>query len=109
MCAARSRPRAARGPLIRWHISVRPWAAGWRPRRRASAAACRRSNRSRRSRIKARLKVAQLADLHLGFRQIDRLTPRGTNQREAGVADAFRRTLNDVIPQRPALLPIAGE
>ena len=55
------------------------------------------------------MKVAHLADLHLGFRQFDRLTPRGTNQREADVADTFRRAMDDVLEQRPDLILIAGD
>ena len=55
------------------------------------------------------MKVAHLADLHLGFRQFDRLTPRGTNQREADVADAFRRAVDDLLEQRPDLILIAGD
>lgn len=56
-----------------------------------------------------KLKIAHLADLHLGFRQFDRQTPRGTNQREADVADAFRRTVDDLLEQRPDLIVIAGD
>jgi DNA repair exonuclease SbcCD nuclease subunit len=55
------------------------------------------------------MKVAHLADLHLGFRQFDRLTPRGTNQREADVADAFRRAVDDLLQQQPDLILIAGD
>jgi hypothetical protein len=32
------------------------------------------------------LRLVHLADLHLGYRQYQRLTPRGINQREADVA-----------------------
>jgi DNA repair exonuclease SbcCD nuclease subunit len=55
------------------------------------------------------VKLAHLADLHLGFRQYDRQTPRGGNQREADVADAFRRAVDDVLEQRPDLILIAGD
>jgi len=55
------------------------------------------------------MKLAHLADLHLGFRQFDRLTPRGTNQREADVADAFRRAVDDLLEQQPDLILIAGD
>jgi DNA repair protein SbcD/Mre11 len=55
------------------------------------------------------MKLAHLADLHLGFRQFDRLTPRGTNQREADVADAFRRAVDDLVAQQPDLIVIAGD
>jgi DNA repair exonuclease SbcCD nuclease subunit len=55
------------------------------------------------------MKLAHLADLHLGFRQFDRQTPRGTNQREADVAEAFRRAVDDLLEQRPELIVIAGD
>src|SRR5437867_1645190 len=55
------------------------------------------------------MKLAHLADLHLGFRQFDRQTPRGTNQREADVAEAFRRAVDDLLEQRPDLIVIAGD
>jgi DNA repair protein SbcD/Mre11 len=55
------------------------------------------------------LKLAHLADLHLGFRQYDRQTPRGGNQREADVADAFRRAVDDLLEQRPDLILLAGD
>src|SRR5258705_2083264 len=55
------------------------------------------------------VKLAHLADLHLGFRQFDRQTPRGGNQREADVADAFRRAVDDLIEQRPDLIVLAGD
>src|SRR5207247_9898170 len=49
------------------------------------------------------------ADLHLGFRQFDRQTPRGTNQREADIAEAFRRAVDDLLEQKPDLIVIAGD
>ena len=55
------------------------------------------------------MKLAHLADLHLGFRQFDRQTPRGGNQREADVADAFRRAVDDLLQQRPDLIVVAGD
>ena len=55
------------------------------------------------------MKLAHLADLHLGFRQYDRQTPRGGNQREADVADAFRRAVDDLLEQRPDLILVAGD
>jgi predicted phosphodiesterase len=55
------------------------------------------------------VKLAHLADLHLGFRQFDRQTPRGGNQREADVAEAFRRAVDDLLEQRPDLIVIAGD
>ncbi|PYP43166.1 MAG: hypothetical protein DMD42_10930, partial [Gemmatimonadetes bacterium] len=55
------------------------------------------------------MKLAHLADLHLGFRQYDRQTPRGGNQREADVAEAFRRAVEDLLAQRPDLIVFAGD
>jgi hypothetical protein len=53
--------------------------------------------------------LAHLADLHLGFRQYERLTPRGGNQREADVAEAFRRAVDDLLAERPDLIAMAGD
>jgi exonuclease SbcD len=55
------------------------------------------------------MRLAHLADPHLGFRQYHRQTPQGINQREADVAQAFRRALDDVIAARPDLVVIAGD
>lgn len=55
------------------------------------------------------MKVAHLADLHLGYRQYHRQSPRGINQREADVAAAFRRAIDGVIAEEPNLVLIAGD
>lgn len=55
------------------------------------------------------MKLAHLADLHLGFRQYERQTPRGGNQREADVAEAFRRAVDDLLAERPDLIVLAGD
>lgn len=55
------------------------------------------------------MKLAHLADLHLGFRQYDRQTPRGGNQREADIAAAFGRAVDDLLAQRPDLIVVAGD
>lgn len=55
------------------------------------------------------MKLAHLADLHLGFRQFDRQTPRGGNQREADVAEVFRRAVDDLLVQHPDLVVLAGD
>jgi DNA repair exonuclease SbcCD nuclease subunit len=55
------------------------------------------------------MKLAHLADLHLGFRQYHRQTPEGINQREADVALVFRRALQDVVACGPDLVVIAGD
>src|SRR5947207_2444258 len=71
---------------------------------------CRHSTRYRTSRTEnAHVKLAHLADLHLGFRQFDRQTARGTNQREADVAEAFRRAVDDLLEQKPDVIVIAGD
>ncbi|HET6231675.1 MAG TPA: exonuclease SbcCD subunit D [Longimicrobiaceae bacterium] len=55
------------------------------------------------------MKIAHLADLHLGFRAYHRVTPRGVNVREADVADAFRRAVARVVDLRPDLVLVAGD
>jgi len=55
------------------------------------------------------VKLAHLADAHLGFRQYPRQTPQGINQREADVAMAFRRAVEDVVAQQPDLIVVAGD
>ena len=55
------------------------------------------------------MKLAHLADLHLGYRQFDRQNARGANQREADVAEAFRRAVDDLLEQRPDLILFAGD
>lgn len=55
------------------------------------------------------MKLAHLADIHLGFRQYHRLTPSGINQREADVAVAFRRAVDDVIAAEPDVVVVAGD
>ena len=55
------------------------------------------------------MKLAHLADLHLGFRQYHRQTPAGINQREADVANAFRAAVDGVIAAAPDAIIIAGD
>jgi exonuclease SbcD len=55
------------------------------------------------------VKLAHLADVHLGFRQYHRMTAHGINQREADVAHAFRRALEDVVRCEPDVVVIAGD
>ena len=55
------------------------------------------------------MRLVHLADLHLGFRQYQRLTPTGINQREADVAHAFRRAIDRVIALAPDIVVIAGD
>src|SRR5438477_1902423 len=93
---------------MRWRISAGCWARGSHRRRRPPGRRCRPSTRSRKSRTES-VKLAHLADLHLGFRQFDRQTPRGGNQREADVAEAFRHAVDDLLEQRPDLIVVAGD
>jgi DNA repair protein SbcD/Mre11 len=55
------------------------------------------------------MRLVHLSDLHLGYRQYQRLTPAGINQREADVAHSFRRAVDRVIELRPDLILIAGD
>lgn len=55
------------------------------------------------------MRIAHLADLHLGFRQYHRQTTSGLNQREADVANAFRRAVDQVIEARPDAVIVAGD
>ncbi len=55
------------------------------------------------------MRIAHLADVHLGFRQFQRLEASGVNQREADVAAAFRHAIEAVIAQRPDAVIVAGD
>ncbi len=55
------------------------------------------------------MRLAHLADPHLGFRQFHRQTPAGINQREADVAQAFRLAVDGVIAARPDAVLVAGD
>lgn len=55
------------------------------------------------------MRIAHLADSHLGFRQFQRLNAEGVNQREADVAGAFRRAVDAVIARSPDAVIIAGD
>src|SRR3954471_13826784 len=57
----------------------------------------------------SRVKLAHIADPHLGIRQYHRQTPAGINQREADVAQAFRRAVDGVIEARPDAVVLAGD
>src|SRR3954470_24455535 len=60
-------------------------------------------------RPRSALRLVHLSDLHLGYRQYQRLTPRGINQREADVAQSFTRAIDKVIELAPELVLIAGD
>lgn len=55
------------------------------------------------------MKLAHIADPHLGIRQFHRQTPAGINQREADVAHAFRQAVDGVIAARPDLVVVSGD
>lgn len=55
------------------------------------------------------MRLAHLADPHLGFRQYHRLNERGHNQREADVALALTRAVDGVIAARPDAVIVAGD
>jgi DNA repair protein SbcD/Mre11 len=55
------------------------------------------------------VKLAHIADPHLGVRQYQRQTPAGINQREADVARAFRVAIDGVLAARPDAIVVAGD
>lgn len=55
------------------------------------------------------MRLVHLSDIHLGFRQYQRLTPSGINQREADVARTFQRAIDQVIALQPDLVLVAGD
>ena len=55
------------------------------------------------------MRLVHLADLHLGYRQYQRLTPGGVNQREADVAATFRTAIDRIIALRPDVIVVAGD
>src|ERR1700693_4132962 len=55
------------------------------------------------------MRLVHLSDIHLGFRQYQRQTPTGINQREADVATSMRRVIDALIALRPDLVLIAGD
>jgi len=55
------------------------------------------------------MRLVHLSDLHLGFRQFQRQTPNGINQREADVATVFRGVIDRIIALAPDVVVIAGD
>jgi exonuclease SbcD len=55
------------------------------------------------------VKLAHIADCHLGIRQYHRQTSSGINQREADVAQAFRATIDAVVAAQPDAVVVAGD
>jgi DNA repair exonuclease SbcCD nuclease subunit len=55
------------------------------------------------------MRIVHLADLHLGFRQYQRLTPSGINQREADVAGTVQRAIAQIIALAPEAIVVGGD
>lgn len=55
------------------------------------------------------MRIAHLADLHLGFRQFDRMTPTGRNRRDQDVSDVLARAVDGVLAADVSLVLIAGD
>ncbi len=55
------------------------------------------------------MRLVHLSDLHLGFRQYQRQTSAGINQREADVAKSFVRAIDRVIELAPEVVLIGGD
>ena len=55
------------------------------------------------------MRVVHFSDIHLGFRQYQRLTPGGINQREADVARSFQAAIDRVVTLRPDLVVVGGD
>ena len=55
------------------------------------------------------MRLVHISDLHLGYRQYQRLTPGGVNQREADVAATFRLAIDRIIALAPDVIVIAGD
>jgi 3',5'-cyclic AMP phosphodiesterase CpdA len=55
------------------------------------------------------LRLVHLSDPHLGFRQFQRTTPAGINQREVDVAKSFATAIDRAIALQPDVVVIAGD
>lgn len=55
------------------------------------------------------MRLVHLSDLHIGYRQYQRLTPAGINQREADVGATFKRAIDKTIQLQPDFVLIAGD
>ena len=55
------------------------------------------------------MRLVHLADLHLGFRQYQRLTVAGINQREADVGNTVARAIDAIIALTPDAVVVAGD
>lgn len=61
------------------------------------------------SNTKPPLRIAHLADIHLGYRRYNRLTKAGFNQREADINGAFREAIDRIVTLSPDLVVLAGD
>lgn len=55
------------------------------------------------------VRLIHLSDLHLGYRQYQRQTSAGNNQREADVASVFRTIIDRIIALAPDVVVLAGD
>jgi DNA repair exonuclease SbcCD nuclease subunit len=55
------------------------------------------------------MRLVHLSDLHLGYRQFQRQTTAGMNQREADIARVFRSAIDQIIEIQPDLVLVAGD
>jgi DNA repair exonuclease SbcCD nuclease subunit len=55
------------------------------------------------------VKLAHIADTHLGIRQYHRQTAAGINQREADIAQAFRAAVDGIVAAAPDAVVVAGD
>jgi exonuclease SbcD len=55
------------------------------------------------------MKVIHFADIHLGYRQYQRQTPTGLNQREADIGNAFKKVISRTIEAQPDVVLVAGD
>jgi DNA repair protein SbcD/Mre11 len=57
------------------------------------------------------VRLVHLSDLHLGYRQYQRLTPNGINQREWDVARTFQRAVEQIVALKPVpdVILVAGD
>lgn len=55
------------------------------------------------------MRIAHTADIHLGYRAYNRVTPAGINAREADVFAAFRKAFARIAEIQPDLILIAGD
>lgn len=59
--------------------------------------------------VSVSIKIAHLADIHLGYRKYHKLTSSGLNQREADINAAFQEALRKITFIKPQLVLIAGD